>query len=56
MINADGSGIVAELLTDYLWKVGIVVVLAALAVVAMVAIWRRTGTSRERIDRDAQDH
>lgn len=53
--RAAGSDIVRELMTDYLWKAGIVLVLAVVAVVAMVVIWRRAGRPDRRRDRDAQD-
>lgn len=58
MMRAKESDIVQELLSDYLWKAGIVLVLAIVAVAAMVVIWRRagrTGRAEGRKDRDAQD-
>ncbi|AHH94836.1 hypothetical protein GCM10010174_36100 [Kutzneria viridogrisea] len=41
---ASGESVLAELLVDYLWKVGIVVVLALLVGIAMVVIWRKVGS------------
>lgn len=55
MRRSAGSDIVQELATDYLWKAGIVLVLAVVSVVAMVMIWRRTGAPEKRKDRDAED-
>lgn len=37
--RSDGIG--HELLTDYLWKIGIVAVIAAVVITAMIVIWRR---------------
>ncbi|SHF87412.1 hypothetical protein [Streptoalloteichus hindustanus] len=42
-LASGGGGLLAELLLHKLWQMGIVVVVAVLALIAMVIIWRKVG-------------